>query len=328
MKVGTAVWLDRPARDAARIAGAAEQAGFDALWVPDHYFLRDSFVALALAAEATSTIKLGTAVASPLLRHPAQLAGSFATLQEMSEGRVVVGIGPGGAEFGRQLGLPIRRPLSLIEESVEIIRGLGKGIVDVSGNHFEVSGAELGWRHESMPVYLAARGPKMLELSGRIADGVFAHGLAPSCVEFIGERVGVGEEEAGRKGACEINYMFVYEYDEDRDVAIDRLRPSVTYMVAGNYPEELIPIFGLDPEEVLPIREAVAMGDLNRANTMMTPEMIEAFNVGGPESALLDRLAYLQDLGVESVTLQLGGDTVEESIERTKRVGRVIAELS
>ncbi len=327
MKVGTAVWLDRPARDAARIAAAAEQAGFDAMWVPDHYFLRDSFVALALAAEATSTIKLGTAVASPLLRHPAQLAGSFGTLQEVSEGRVIVGIGPGGAEFGRQLGLPIRRPLSLIEESVEIIRGLGNGPISMAGDHFEVSGAELGWRCQPMPVYLAARGPKMLELSGRIADGIFAHGLAPSCVEFIQDRVAAGEESAGRKGACEINFMFVYEYDTDREAAIDRLRSSVTYMVAGNYPEELIPIFGLDPEEVLPIREVVARGDLDRANQMMTPEMIEAFNVGGPESALIDRLRLLADHGVESVTLQLGGDTVEEAIARTERVGRAIATL-
>jgi 5,10-methylenetetrahydromethanopterin reductase len=327
VKVGTAVWLDRPARDAARIASAAEQAGFDALWVPDHYFLRDSFVALALAAEATSTIKLGTAVASPLLRHPAQLAGSFATLQEISEGRIVVGLGPGGAEFGLQLGLPIKRPLSLIEESVEIIRGLGKGSVDVSGNHFRVSGVELGWQHEPMPVFLAARGPKMLELSGRIADGVIVHGLAPNCVEFIGERVGAGEEKADRRGDCEINYFFVYEHDEDRDAAIDRLRSSVIYMVAGSYPEELIPVFGLDPEEVLPIREVVATGNLDRASKMMTPEMIEAFNVGGPESALLDRLAQLADLGVDNVILQLGGDTVEEAIARTERVGRVIADL-
>jgi 5,10-methylenetetrahydromethanopterin reductase len=328
MKVGTAVWLDRPARDAARIAVAAERAGFDAMWVPDHYFLRDSFVALALAAEATSTIKLGTAVASPLLRHPAQLAGSFATLQEISQGRVIVGIGPGGAEFGRQLGLPIRRPLSLIEESVGIIRGLGTGAVDVSGTHFRISGAELGWRCEPMPVFLAARGPKMLELSGRIADGIFAHGLAPSCVEFIQDRVAAGETGADREGACEINFMFVYEYDTDREAAIDRLRSSVTYMVAGNYPEELIPVFGLDPEEVLPIREVVAAGDLDRANRMMTPEMIEAFNVGGPESALVERLRVLADLGVESVTLQLGGDTVEEAIARTERVGRAIAALT
>ncbi len=329
MKVGTSIWLDRPARDAARIAIAAEQAGFDTLWVPDHYFLRDSFVAMALAAEATSTIKLGTAVASPLLRHPAQLAGSYATLQEVSDGRAIVGIGPGGAEFGRHLGLPIKRPLSLIEESVEIIRGLGKGSVTLSGNHFEVSEVELGWQHEPMPVHLAARGPKMLELSGRIADGVITHGLAPSYVEFVGERVAIGEEAGARHGACEIIYMFVYEYNEDRDTAIDRLRSSVTYMVAGNYPAELISVYGLDPEEVLPIREVVATtGDLDKANKMMTPEMIEAFNVGGPESVLLDRLTQLADLGIDSVILQLGGDTVEESIARTERVGRVIRELS
>ncbi|MCZ7532761.1 MAG: LLM class flavin-dependent oxidoreductase [Acidimicrobiia bacterium] len=328
MKVGTAVWLDRPARDAARIASAAEQAGFDALWVPDHYFLRDSFVALALAAEATSTIKLGTAVASPLLRHPAQLGASFATLQEMSEGRVIVGLGPGGAEFHTELGLPIRRPLSLIEESVDIIRGLGDGRVDVSGNHFEVSGAKLRWDYEPMPVFMAGRGPKMLQLSGRIADGVITHGLARSHIEYVAKKVAAGEAQADRGGACEIIYMFVHELDDDRATALDRLRSSVIYMVGGSYSEELIPIYGLDPDEVLPIREVTATGDLDRAAAMMTPQMIEAFNVGGSEYVLLKRLTELAELGVESVILQLGGDTVDEAIARTERVGRVIRELS
>ncbi len=327
MKFGTSVWLDRPAEETAAIAVAAEKAGFDSLWVPDHYFLRDSFVALALAAQATSRIGLGTSVVSPLLRHPTLLASSFATLHELSGGRAIVGVGTGGAEFPLQLGLPIKRSLSLVSETVEIVEALSEGRASLSGNHFEISGAELGWEPGPMPVYLAARGPNMLELSGRIADGVITHGLAPSHISFVTERVTAGEEDAGRRGACEITLMFDYEYDEDRDAALDRLRSRCTYMVAGSYSESLIPIYGLSPEEVLPIREVVSAGDLERAVEMITPEMADAFQVGGPEGVLLDRLRELEDLGVGGVILSLGGATVAESVARIERVAPVIARM-
>ena len=328
MIYGASVWLDRPARDTAAIAAAAERAGFDILWVPDHYFLRDSFVALTLAAEATSQIQLGTSVVSPLLRHPALLASSFATVHEVSDGRAIVGIGTGGAEFPRQLGLPIERPLSLVRETVEIIRALSEGRADLSGNHFENSGGELGWRPGPMPAYLAARGPRMLELSGQIADGVITHGLAASHVNFVRERVAEGEEKAGRPGACGITLMFDYEYDEVREEALDRMRPRGTYMVAGSYSASLIPVYGLEPEEVNPIREVVARGDLEQAAAMITPAMVEAFSVGGPEDVLLGRLEELDALGVSGVILSLGGDTVEDSVTRIERAGRVIARMS
>ena len=328
MKFGTSVWLDRPARHTAAIAAAAEKAGFDTLWVPDHYFLRDSFVALVLAAEATSRIQLGTSVVSPLLRHPTLLASSFATVHEVSGGRAIVGIGTGGAEFPRQLGLPIKRSLSLVRETVEIIKALSVGRADIAGNHFEISGAELGWCPGVMPVYLAARGPKMLELSGQIADGVITHGLAPSHITFVSERVSAGEKKADRRGRCGITLMFDYEYDEDREAALDRLRPRCTYVVGGSYTESLIPVYGLVPDEVNPIRRAVTAGNLKAATNLITPQMVEAFSVGGPEDTLLERLAELADLGVSAVILSLGGDTVEESVARIERAGRVIARMS
>ena len=328
MKLGVSVWLDRPVSDIAPIAAAAERAGFDALWVPDHYFLRDSFVSLALAAQATSRIQLGTSVVSPLLRHPTLLASSFATVNELSGGRAIVGIGTGGAEFPHQLGLPIKWSLSLVREAVEIIEALSEGRADVEGSHFKVTAAELGWRSERMPVYLAARGPNMLELSGQIADGVITHGLAPSHITFVAERVSAGEEKAGRPGACEITLMFDYEHDEDRGAALARLRSRCTYMVAGSYTESLIPVYGLDPEQVIPIRELVSAGDLHRAAHMITPEMVEAFTGGGPEDVLLLRLEELRSLGVGGVILSLGGASVEDSVHRIERAGRVIARMS
>jgi 5,10-methylenetetrahydromethanopterin reductase len=325
MEVGVSVWLDRPARDCAEIAVAAEAVGFSTLWVPDHYFLRDSFVALALAAERTTRIRLGTAVASPLLRHPALLASSFATLHELSAGRAVAGIGTGGAEFSSQLGLAIDHPLAVVRESTAILKALFVGQAEVSGRVFTVAGARLGWIQGSMPVYLAARGPRMLELSGEIADGVITHGLALSHLDFAAGRLKEGAARSGRsEDGCELCVMFDYEFDEDREAAIHRLRDRCMFMVGGRYADELIPLYGLVPEQVQPIRNAVSAGRYPEAIEAITPDMVEAFAVGGPEDRLTERLEMLTAHGVTSVIVSLGGRSVEEALTRVGRVGRAI----
>ena len=325
MEVGVSVWLDRPARDCAAIAVGAEAAGFSTLWVPDHYFLRDSFVALALAAESTNRIRLGTAVASPLLRHPVLLASSFATLQELSGGRAVAGIGTGGAEFSSQLGMPIDHPLAVVRESTEILKALFVGQAEISGRVFTAAGARLGWIEGPMPVHLAARGPRMLELSGEIADGVITHGLALRHLDFAAARVKEGAARIGRSDdGCELCVMFDYEFDEDREAAINRLRDRCMFMVGGSYADELIPLYGLDPDQVQPIRTAVSAGRYQEAIEAITPDMVEAFAVGGPVYRLTEQLDVLSAHGITSVILSLGGRSVDEVLTRVERVGRAI----
>lgn len=324
MDVGLAVRLDRPVRDCAAIAVAAETAGFSTLWVPDHYFLRDSFVALALSAERTERILLGTAVVSPLLRHPALLASSFATLHELSTGRAVAGIGTGGAEFPSQLDLPINQPLTLVRESVEIVRALLVGEAEVKGRVFTATGARLGWQPGPVPVYLAARGPRMLELSGEIADGVITHGLAPSHLDFALARV-KARAAARSGGRCELCLMFDLEFDNDREAAIERLRRRCMFMVGGSYAQELVPLYGLDPEQVAPIRAAVSRGDYEAAVELITPTMVEAFSVAGDEQRLGETLELLASRGVDGVILTFGGRSLEETLGTIERAGRVIA---
>jgi 5,10-methylenetetrahydromethanopterin reductase len=119
--------------------------------------------------------------------------------------------------------------------------------------------------------------------------------------------------------------MFDYEHDQDRGAALDRMRGRTTFMIGGSYAEELIPIYGLEPEQVVPIRRAVTEGDQAKATRLMTHEMIEAFGVGGPEDVLGQRLSDLAAAGVGSVILSLGGNTVDDTVARIRRVGRVLA---
>jgi 5,10-methylenetetrahydromethanopterin reductase len=322
MRAGLAIWLERPLLECAELAAVAESAGFSEVWLPDHYFLRDSYAGHALMAQRTSSIRFGTAIASPLLHHPALLASSVATVDELSEGRAVLGIGVGGWEFPTQLGIPLRRPLRVVREAVEIVRALWRGDADVHGEVFTASGAKLGWQaRPDIPVYMGARGPRMLELAGEISEGAITHGITRSYIEFCLERLASGAVRAGREaGRCELVPMFEVELDEDRRAAVDRLKPVSTIMAGGEYAEELIDVFGLNRGDTVRLREAVRAGEPDPGR-YVTDQMVQAFSVGGPPEHLAERVAELGSLGVRHFITTLRGDATDRMAQRIQQVG-------
>jgi 5,10-methylenetetrahydromethanopterin reductase len=165
----------------------------------------------------------------------------------------------------------------------------------------------------------------MLELAGEIAEGVITHGLAATYVEFSLDRIRRGAERAGRPpGSCELALMFDVEVDDDVEAAIERLRPRCTVMAGGAYAEDLIPVFGLDRREVLPLRAAVRARDPDAAR-LVTDDMVRAFTVAGPAGAVAERLDEMSEAGVDRVILSTGGRSVEEAARNVERVGRAIA---
>lgn len=173
-------------------ARAAEAAGFDGVWTYDHVsgavadagWALDPWVTLAAVAVATGRIRLGPLVLNATIRHPAHVAVAAATLQQLSGGRVLLGMGA-GAGPGRyaaeleMVGLPVlaaaeRR--SRTEEAIAAIRALWRGEADLPGTHHGLVGAAgfLGARPEP-PIVVGANGPRMAALAGRAADGVNLH---------------------------------------------------------------------------------------------------------------------------------------------------------
>ncbi|MFL5796443.1 MAG: LLM class flavin-dependent oxidoreductase [Actinomycetota bacterium] len=326
MKAGLAIWLERPLPECAELAAVAEGVGFSEVWLPDHYFLRDSYAGHALMARRTSRIRFGTAVASPLLHHPALLASSVATIDELSGGRAILGIGVGGWEFPTQLGIPIRRPLRVVREAVDVIRALWRGESDVRGDVFTAAGAKLGWQaRPDIPVYVGARGPNMLQLAGEIGDGAITHGITRRYLEFCMERLAEGASAAGRPAdACELVPMAEVEVDDDRAAAVERLRPVSTIMAGGEYSEELIEVFGLDREDAMRLRAAVRAGepDLGR---YVTDQMVDSFSIGGPAAHLAERAAQMESLGVRHLICTMRGDPTERMARRIEDAGKALA---
>ncbi len=173
----------------------AEELGWDAAFQNDSALLRrDPYVMLAAAAAATSQIRLGTLVVNPVTRHPAALANSAATVDELAPGRTLLGVGSGGEIGVRSLGLEPRR-LRDFEAGVKLMKGL------LAGESVDVGAARPAVMqiHRPVPVWVAAGGFRTHAMAGTCADGVFIRiGAAHTPVADALRQVHDGAERAGR----------------------------------------------------------------------------------------------------------------------------------
>ncbi len=327
MRLGVVLWADRDVSGLARLAVAAERAGFDDVWWPDHYMHRDIGATLTACALATERVRIGSAVTSPLLRHPGALASLFASLAEVAPGRVVAGLGPGGWELPTQLGIREPKPLTATRHAVEVLRTLLRGerctvaqaaatTAETGGHRFPVADAGLDFTPpEPVPIYLAARGPRMMSLAGETADGLITHSLSLPFLNRVIEQTNKGLRKAQRpQGSCEIAVWLEVQLDDDLTAARDTLRRRCLYMVGGEYSPEMIPLYGLDPDEVMPVRAAVRARD-PKAHELITDEMVDAFSISGSVERAADRIAELERAGAHQLILSLGHGVSEADIE-------------
>ena len=345
MRLGLTLWADRDVAALARLAACAERTGFDDVWWPDHYMHRDVGATLTACALATERVRLGTAVTSPRLRHPAVLASLFASLAEIAPGRVVAGIGPGGWELPAHLGINEPKPLTLTRHAAGVLADLLTGrpttatapataptTAPPDAVRFPVTGARLDFKPpQPVPLYLAARGPRMMSLAGELADGLITHSLSLPFIEHVVERVELGaatsaaspaaashDRHAGntthrQPGDCSIAVWVEVFLHDDVAHARNVLRPRCKYMVGGEFDPSMIPLYGLDPAEVMPVREAVRRGD-PAAHELITDEMVDAFSICGSVQRAADRIDALRAAGVSEVILSFGPGTNESEI--------------
>ena len=376
MRLGITLWADRDVAGLARLAACAERTGFDDVWWPDHYMHRDVGATLTACALATDRVRLGTAVTSPLLRHPGALASLFASLAEIAPGRIVAGIGPGGWELPTQLGIHEPRPLTVTRETAvllaDLLRGRpataparaassrddsgclppktdprfrGPGRREISGRfrvsttqnrpeiseapapaaadhtRFPLTGARLDFTPpQPIPLYLAARGPRMMSLAGELADGLITHSLSLPFIEHVVERVELGAQRAAAADTqprqatdCSIAVWLEIFLHDDLAHAREVLRPRCRYMVGGEFDPSMIPLYGLDPAAVMPVRQAVRANDPN-AHELITDDMVDAFSICGSVDRAGDRIDALRSAGVSEVILSFGPGITDDEI--------------
>jgi 5,10-methylenetetrahydromethanopterin reductase len=222
----------------------AEELGYGTAWITDtHLVCRELWVTLGACALATRRIRLGPGVTVPHTRHWSVTASAIATLDEMAEGRIVIGIGTGGSSAGT-MGLSVQKVarVSTLEGMVTSVRDL----VERRTMRFE-SGTDgrLAWldRPRAIPIYVAGSGPRMLEAAGRLGDGAIMYATTSPPILRAGiERVAAGARQAGKRLAdLDIALWTPASIGRDRDLARDHARGRVASAMRHPLPVPLSP---------------------------------------------------------------------------------------
>lgn len=295
------------------LAQTIERLGFDNLWMTDSSLhSRNPFIHLALAADSTSRISLGTAVTNPRTRHPGILAVNAATLDEVAPRRTILGIGAGDRPL-KALG---ERPARLAElrAAITAIRQLLKGAhvtTDPSAEQVAFNDAHLRFdANPEIPIYVSASGPKTLELAGEIADGViFLGGLFTEAVAFGLEHVERGAARAGRERPHFAVFCYGAIDDEHPERALEAART-----IAAWFPQTA-PIYcelaGLDAAIAERVRQRYSGGEFQEAADAakdLPEEFVHKVALAGGLDVAEEHLRRLSGMDVDSVhVFPLGG---------------------
>jgi 5,10-methylenetetrahydromethanopterin reductase len=270
-------------------------------------------VLVAAAAAVTRRVRLGIGIMNPFSAHPAELAMHAATLQEISAGRFLLGIGAGAEEFLAWAGLARPRPLSAAREAVLACRALlDRGSPAAPAWQAE---AHLRWDGPAVPIYLGAMGPKMLALGGQIADGVLGLSFPPERAAAAAAIVRAAAAAAGRDPASvDVPACFWCSIDDDPERAAAPLADKLAYYGPSISAAQLADA-GLSPASFVPAAQALERGETARARDLITLQMLR-LGVFGDAAAVVERCHALIAAGATHLSFgpPLGADPVSAVI--------------
>jgi 5,10-methylenetetrahydromethanopterin reductase len=222
-----------------RLVQLAELRGFDCVWVPDERFYRECYACLTLCATHTTRVRMGPCVTDPYTRHPALTAMAMGTIDEISKGRAVLGIGAGVSGLDA-MAIPRTRPAVALREGIHIIRALWRGEeVTVRGEVISLTAGRLNFKARAdIPIYVAGRGPRILELAGEVADGVIVGALAsPQTLGYALSHVRKGQRRRSReRPAPDIVLWLHTAIGSDGATARDAVRRIVVGVLISSLP--------------------------------------------------------------------------------------------
>jgi 5,10-methylenetetrahydromethanopterin reductase len=310
------------------LAVEAERLGYRWLWVNDERLERDPFTVLAAMAERTERIRLGTGVTNPYSRHPALVATAMATLDELSNGRAVLGLGAGGTNH-RALGIERTAPATVLRQSIQLIRDLwGGATVSIEGNVVRAREARLDFSppRGPLPIYLGTRGPRMLELAGELADGVIVGNVAtPRGWAYALDRIAAGAASAGR--TLEDVRLTAWLYAcvaDDEQQALEAIQPMAATSLVTSRPvlDRLGIEMPADFAAAMVARDwSLAREDVAVAGRTLPPDLVLRFGLAGTPQSCRSRLRELleavpQISQVAIVPFAAGAGTVEQTVRR------------
>ena len=317
MKLGIHVgyWgLWMTAADQLNAAKAAEELGYDSLWTAEAYG-SDAATILAWIAGHTSRIKLGAAVFQMPARSPAMTAMTAVTIDQLSGGRMIIGLGSSGPQVSEGWhGQRFAKQLQRTREYVDVVRlALSRERLIYDGETIQLPLPDgpgkalkltVGPVQERIPIYLASLGPKNTELAGEIADGWIPTFFSPEHTGHFVEHLSAGAARGGRDlGELDIAPMVSVHISEDIEMARNLMRPALALYVGGmgsrkqNFYKDSVERYGFG-DAAQKIQDLYLEGKKEEACLAIPDELIDLVSLVGPRDRVADRIAAFRDAGV------------------------------
>lgn len=306
----------------------AERLGVGSVWVPE-FWGYDALTPLGAVAARTETIRLGTAIVQLGTRTPAMLAMSAMTLQRLSNGRFILGIGASGPQVMEGWhGVPFARPIRRTHETIEILRLVTSGRrLEYRGDIYQLplpggEGTALRSAAPStdVPVYLASLGPANLRLTGAVADGWIGNSFFCETADVFFDEVRVGAESAGRTLAdIDLTVSVSCEFTEDVEAAGRRHADGFAFTfgamgsAASNFYNDAFTRQGFG-DDVAEVQRLWLAGDREAAAARVPVEIGLRTNLIGPPDEVRRRLREYRDCGVDTLRVGPMGDTLDERL--------------
>lgn len=333
-------------RETVDFVTGAEKLGMDICWVAEAWG-SEAPSPLGYLAARTERLLLGSGIIQLGTRTPVAIARAALTLAQISEGRFLLGLGPSGPQVIEGLhGVPFARPLSRMRETVDIIRRAASGEKIVhEGREFTVPlpGGEarpmrLSLRTEhDLPIYLATLSPKMLRLTGEVANGWLGTSFVPEgAKEAYFDHLDAGLAAAGRTRAD-------LDICQGAEVAFADDEDALRAMVAGRKKELAFSLGGMGSattnfynaaysrqgwaEAAAAVRERWQAGDRDGAAGLVSDEMVLATTLIGTEEMVRERLRVWRAAGVDTVRLYPAGDTLDARLSTLGRAIELVREV-
>lgn len=313
-----------PIREGMRFAKLAEDSGFEAVWQAESRLVREATVPMAAYAAVTERIRVGSGVVSMWTRNVGLLASTFATLDDLAPGRIILGIGAWWEPLASKVGVRRRKPLRAMREVVMTTRRLLRmERVTFHGEFVDVDDIVLDVVHgdrspRRVPIYLGATGPRMIELAGEIGDGVVLNYLvSPNYDRRAIEALGEGAARAGRRvDEVDRPQLIVCSLDEDRSVALDRARELVAQYL-GQQPH-IMKASGVDPSLLERIGRVMTWPagpeEIRRAMELVPDDVVELLTASGTAEDCRRKVGEYLEAGCTCPILYPLGDDVEAMI--------------
>jgi 5,10-methylenetetrahydromethanopterin reductase len=306
-----------------KTAVLAEKHGFHAVFVPEHYYDREAPSILGAISQKTSKIMIGTGVINPFTRYPSLIAMTAVTLSELSGGRLFLGLGSGGVIGSLKHGIPdefagleFGHPLGHMEEIVSVLRRLMSGEkVTFKGRFYQLEDVQLHFKPEQdrIPIYFGQQGPRMMELAGRVADGVI---VTLCCtvpyVRNVVETVERSRMAAGRPNGCvDFAARIITSLSKSPKEAVSRAKPLVGRVLIHPGARPVIQASGFELDTVS-LKRALDRGSREEIDRCLPDEIVEETAACGTREQILDRIEEFRRAGITlPLIVPIGDDYVD-----------------